>query len=74
MVLFASSNCCLRWAICADMNPPSLGVAWALFPAATLPASVPLASRVCWSLARGVTRFDPLGFFPGVVVGAAALV
>jgi len=79
-VLFASSNCCFRWSICAFMNPSSLVVVWTLFLASILPVSVPLApcvasrvaSRVGWSLALGVTRrVDPFGVFPGVVVEEA---
>jgi len=43
IVLFANSNCCLRWSICEDMNHPSLVVAWALLPVAALvPVPVPV--------------------------------
>jgi len=52
IVLFASSNCCLRWIVCADMNPVS---ALASFPASVLvlvsiPASIPSASIPLGSL------------------------
>jgi len=72
IVLFASSNCCLRWSICTFKKPSSLVVesAFPVFPVSTsvsipiLPVSVPLvycvasrvASRVGWRLALGITR------------------
>jgi len=60
MVLFANSNCCLRWSSCADLNP-------VMVLGASLPASlrallpIPVPSRGC----LGVTRvLDLLGSFP----------
>ena len=64
IVFFASSNCVLRWSICADINPSSLAFAWAFAWAflASTPVSIPVSIR---GLAPGVTReVDPLGFFP----------
>ena len=69
--LFDKSNWCLRWAICAFMNPPSLAlfpaaplvVAWALFPVSvlvsllvSLPASLPVSLPVSVLVASGGRR------------------
>jgi len=58
IVLFASSNCCLRWSICTFMNPSSLVV-----PAST-PVLIPVVP-VAFRGRLGVTRvLDPLESFP----------
>ena len=55
--LFACSSCCLRWAICAFMNPPSLAVAWVLFTCVVAVAGVGVDAGVdsvgvSWRLGR----------------------